>query len=67
MMNEIQNIVNKVHTLLNDATLQEKGILPSNAYFLNADEVVCFPREFGDSRYPYAYDGLTLWRMRQGT
>ena len=67
MMNEIQNIVNKVHTLLNNKELQEKGKLPSNAYFLNADEVVCFPREFGDSRYPYAYDGLTLWRMRQGT
>ena len=66
MMNEIQNIVNKVHTLLNNKELQEKGKLPSNAYFLNADEVVCFPREFGDSRYPYAYDGLTLWAYASG-
>ena len=40
--------------------------MPSNAYFLNADEIVCYPRSFGDSRYPYTYDGLTLWAYASG-
>ena len=66
MLHEIEKIVGKVRTLLVDEQLKNKGRLPSNAYFLNADEVVCFPREFGDSRYPYAYDGLTLWAYSSG-
>ena len=66
MLREIEKIVGKVRTLLVDERLKNMGRLPSNAYFLNADEVVCFPREFGDSRYPYAYDGLTLWAYSSG-
>ena len=66
MLKEVQSIVEKVHTLLRDEKLQEKGKLPSSAFFLNADEVVCFPRDFGDGRYPYAYDGLTLWAYSSG-
>ena len=66
MLYEVQKIVDKVHTLLKDENLQKKGKLPSSAYFLNADEIVCFPRAFGDSRYPYAYDGLTLWAYSSG-
>ena len=46
--------------------LQAVCKLPSNAHFLNADEIVCYPRSFGDSRYPYTYDGLTLWAYASG-
>ena len=66
MLCELQKIAEKVHTLLKNKKMQENGKLPSNAYFLNADEIVCFPRAFGDSRYPYAYDGLTLWAYSSG-
>ena len=66
MLQELTRIIEKVRALQEDAALQEKGKLPSSAYFLNADEVVCFPRDFGDSRYPYAYDGLTLWAYSSG-
>ncbi len=66
MLRDIQSIVEKVHALQEDETLRKRGKLPSNAYFLNEDEIVCFPRDFGDSRYPYAYDGLTLWAYSSG-
>ena len=58
MLRDIQSIVEKVHALQEDETLRKRGKLPSNAYFLNEDEIVCFPRDFGDSRYPYAYDEI---------
>lgn len=66
MKNEVQSIVEKVRALKENEALRNRGKLPSDAYFLNADEIVCFPRAFGDSRYPYAYDGLTLWAYASG-
>ncbi|MBO5480725.1 MAG: hypothetical protein J6A63_06030 [Clostridia bacterium] len=44
----------------------KQNALASNAYFLNADEIVCFPRRFGDARYPYSNDGFTLWAFASG-
>ena len=66
MERELQTIAKKVHALQADKEKQAAGKLPSNAYFLNEDEIVCFPRAFGDSRYPYAFDGLTLWAHSSG-
>lgn len=66
MERELQTIMEKVRALQADKEKQAAGKLPSNAYFLNADEIVCFPRAFGDSRYPYAFDGLTLWAHASG-
>lgn len=66
MYKELQEIIEKIHTLQADKAKQTAGKLPSNAYFLNADEIVCYPRSFGDSRYPYASGGLTLWAHASG-
>lgn len=66
MERELQTIAKKVHALQADKEKRAAGKLPSNAFFLNADEIVCFPRAFGDSRYPYAFDGLTLWAHASG-
>lgn len=66
MQDEMQSVINKVHALKANKKLQAACKLPSNAYFLNADEIVCYPRSFGDSRYPYTYDGLTLWAYASG-
>lgn len=63
---EIKDLLQKVRSLRAGGKEQTAGKLPSNCYFLSADEVVCFPRAFGDSRYPYAYDGLTLWAHASG-
>lgn len=65
MIKEMQSLIEKVRAL-QTGEMRSAGKLPSNAYFLNADEIVCYPREFGDSRYPYAFDGLTLWAYASG-
>lgn len=33
---------------------------------MNKDDVVCFPRDFGDARRPYSCDGLILWAYSSG-
>lgn len=60
--NEILNITQKVRSL-------KKGIentLPSNSYFLDRDEILCYPRKVGDSRYPYYNDGFVLFAHSEG-
>lgn len=63
-MNEFQSIVSRVRTLKNEKN--ENGKLPSNCYFLSEDDVVCFPRPFGDARRPYSCDGMVLWAYSSG-
>lgn len=41
--------------------------MPSNCYFLNKDEVLCYPKKIGDGRHPYQTDGLTLWAYSGGS
>ena len=66
-MNNFDKIIKKVEDLLNDPKAKKDGRLPSSSYFLSADDVVCFPREFGDARRPYSCDGLTLWAYSSGS
>ena len=62
----MQSVIGKVHALQANASAKNAGKLPGNAYFLNQDEIVCYTRAFGDSRYPYTFDGLTLWAYASG-
>ena len=62
MQTTIKELRQKVQTVKKE----KKNVLASNAYFLNADEIVCFPRRFGDARYPYSNDGFTLWAFASG-
>lgn len=65
MYERIKNLYNKVKVLENSSD-KEKYRLPSECYFLGEDEIVCYPREIGDGRYPYQRDGLTLWAHSSG-
>ena len=61
------NIQEKVRELIGKVKeIKQENKLPSESYFLNKDEIVCFKREFGDARYPYLCDGLTLWAYSSG-
>ena len=62
----IEELRQKVHQVQScpDANMQNR--LPENCWFLSDDEIVCFERQFGDSRYPYAQDGLILWAYASG-
>ncbi len=60
--NEILELVEKVHNLNKD----KDSALPDNSYFLEENTVLCYPRKFGDSRYPYYRDGLVLFPHTSG-
>ena len=63
---ELKTIIDKVKKFERSAKLRTESALPSNAYFLDEDTVCCYPRDFGDSRYPYSHDGFTLWAYSSG-
>lgn len=65
-MCEMQKIMQRVHALMRDEQARTERKLPSDAYFLSEDDIVCFPRRRGDSRYPYSADGMTLWAYSSG-
>ena len=59
---EILTLVEKVHQLKKD----KSNTLPENSFFLDEDEIVCFSRSGGDSRYPYYNDGLVIFAHSNG-
>ena len=63
---KVKELVKNINQLKTDERIKQDNALPSNCYFLNDDEIVCFNRRFGDSRYPYSCDGLTLWAFSSG-
>ena len=66
IVKKIKSLQTKVKALEKDEALQKQNAMPSGCYFLNEDEVVCYKRAFGDGRYPYSRDGLTLWAYSSG-
>ena len=60
--NEILNLVQKVKILKKERA----NTLPENSFFLDGEEILCYPRERGDSRYPYDNDGLVLFAHSDG-
>lgn len=40
--------------------------LPENTYILKDDKVLCLDRKFGESRFPYSYDGFNMWANSNG-
>lgn len=66
MQKDMYRVMRLVHDFLKDERQKQQMKLPSETYFLNEDEIVCFQRKRGDSRYPYTFDGLTLWAYSSG-
>lgn len=59
---EILSLVQSVKNMKKD----KSNALPNNSFFLDTDNVVCFPNSYGDSRYPYDNDGLVLFAHSNG-
>ena len=57
---KIKDLIEKVKNV------NKENQISGDCYFLDKDEIVCFERESGDSRYPYSCDGLTLWAYSSG-
>ncbi len=63
---EISDILEEVKALENDESIKKANALPSNCYFLSEGKILCYPRDFGDSRYPYNVGGRVMWVYSSG-
>lgn len=59
---EILELVEKVHSFKKS----KNNTLPDNSYFLDEDTILCYPRKYGVSRYPYYSDGLVMFPNTNG-
>ena len=66
LQKEIDSILSEVKALENDESIRKANALPSDCYFLTDGKILCYPRDFGDSRYPYNLDGRVMWVYSSG-
>lgn len=59
---EILELVEKVHNLKKS----KENALPDNSYFLDEDTILCYPRKFGKSCYPYQVGSLRMFAHTSG-
>lgn len=45
---------------------QDASALPGRAWFAGDNEIVTYPRDDGDCRYPYGSDGFNFWAYTSG-
>ncbi len=64
MKEKILSLLKEIANL--DGTNTEECRLPQNTYYLNDDEILCLERKYGESRYPYEMDGMTVWAHSTG-
>ena len=62
---KVKSFLKQVRAFETSSTKESKR-LPSDCYFLDEDTVLAYKRAKGDGRYPYAFDGRTLWAYSSG-
>jgi cellobiose phosphorylase len=63
MKEKISKLFQQIESIL---ATKKQSDLPENTYFLDEKTILCLPREKGDSRYPYGYNGFYLWAYQSG-
>lgn len=66
LASEITRLSSEVAALLSDPDRARSREMPGGCYFLDHGEIVAFPRDGGDSRYPYGRDGFNFWAYTSG-
>ena len=61
----VKKLLSQVHEFENCKDKESKK-LPSNCYFLDKYTILAYQRKTGDGRYPYSFDGRTLWAYSSG-
>lgn len=61
---EILDLLRQIKNVIKTKPLDKTLI--GNCYFLNDDYILALARKDGDSRYPYSFDGLTMWVHSSG-
>lgn len=64
LVNKIKDLMKEINKTV--AEQSEVSKLPDNTYYLNNGYILCCPRKFGESRFPYSCDGYTLWVHSSG-
>ena len=64
MKNKIISLINEIEATLENNDKSVK--LPQNTYYLSNDRILSCKREKGTTRYPYGYDGFTIWLYNNG-
>ncbi|MEI3536604.1 MAG: hypothetical protein V8R16_07715 [Bacilli bacterium] len=65
MKDIINKLFEQIHNIENN-NLDGIISLPENTFILNDDKIVCFERLYGESRYPYGFDGFYMWAHSSG-
>lgn len=64
MREKIIALINEIETTLKSDDKSVK--LPQNTFYLSNDRILSCKREKGTTRYPYGYDGFTIWLYNNG-
>ena len=64
LINNVKNIMVQIQQTLEKQSPSSK--LPDNTYYLDNGYILCCPRKYGESRFPYSCDGYTLWAHSNG-
>ena len=64
LKSKIEKILKDIKELEKNPSQDNK--LPQNTYYLNDEDILCYPRETGESRFPYDSDGLVVWARQTG-
>ena len=62
MKEQLLELIDKIHHAIESG----EGKTVQETYALPGGDMLCLPREFGDSRYPYDADGMVLWAHTTG-
>ncbi|HEX2938323.1 MAG TPA: hypothetical protein VHO66_05325, partial [Ruminiclostridium sp.] len=54
------------HKIMDDCCFAGKISMPGNAFFIENDEILVTPRDDGDCRYPYGFNGFNFWAYASG-
>ena len=64
LTDKIKNLMYEINKTLEKNSLESR--LPDNTYYLDNGDILCCPRKYGESRFPYSSDGYTLWAHSNG-
>lgn len=60
-----ENYFKRISATLSSSDIKEK-MIANECVFLDTDTVLSVGKDFGNSRYPYSRDGLTVWANSSG-
>ena len=60
------NEIKKITEAVNNLVKTSDNSLPDNSFILDENAVLCYPRKYGDTRYPYYNDGLVMFAHSGG-